>query len=106
MIWLLDRYAVKPGRLGELQAAFEARGLPSARRRGLTLVGRWITPPVELEQEGNELLVLWSLPDAEAFWPMRIGAGTDAEVAAWWNEVDALVLRRERQFLAAAGEQP
>ena len=101
MIWLLDRYQVLPGKLRELQSAFDARGLPSAQRRGLTLVGRWISPPVELEQGGNELIALWSLPDREAFWKMRSGSGTDPEVQAWWREADALVLRRERQFLGA-----
>jgi hypothetical protein len=103
VIWLLDSYQVKPGRLRELQAAFEARYLPTARRRGLTLVGQWVTPPLELPQ-GNELLVLWSLPDEQAFWPMRFGSGTDPEVGAWWREADALVLRRERRFLTDPAE--
>lgn len=102
MIYLLDRYEVKPGRLHELQAGFESRYLPGAQRRGLTLVGRWVSPPVELEQGGNELLVLWSLPDREAFWKMRIGSGTDPEVSGWWREADSLVLSRERKFLSAA----
>lgn len=101
MIWLLDRYEVKPGRLRELQSGLESRYLPGARRRGLTLVGQWITPPLELAQQGNELLVLWSLPDREAFWRMRAGSGADPEVRAWWAEADALVVRRERQFLGA-----
>jgi hypothetical protein len=104
VIWLLDRYEVKPGRLRELRAAFESRYLPNARRRGLTLVGNWVTPPVELEQGGNEWLVLWSLPDREAFWKMRSGSGSDPEVRGWWDEADALVLRRERQFLGAPEE--
>jgi hypothetical protein len=104
VIWLLDRYEAMPGRLRELQAAFESRYLPGARRRGLTLVGRWVTPPIELEQGGNELLVLWSLPDREAFWKMRIGSGSDPEVRAWWEAADALVVRRERQFLVAPEE--
>jgi hypothetical protein len=99
VIWLLDRYEAKPGRLRELQAAFESEYLPGALRRGLTLVGRWVSPPVELEQGANELLLLWSLPDREAFWKMRIASGADPDVHAWWRKADAWVLRRERQFL-------
>jgi len=106
LIYLLDIYQVKPGQLRALQAAFEARYLPSARRRGLTLIGQWVTPPLELAEQGNELLVLWSLPDEQAFWPMRLGSGTDPEVGAWWREADSLVLRRERRFLADPAELP
>jgi hypothetical protein len=101
VIWLLDRYEARPGRLRELEAGFESDYLPGARRRGLTLVDRWVSPPVELEQGGNELLVLWSLPDRDAFWKMRIAGGADPEVHAWWRRADALVVRRERQFLGA-----
>jgi hypothetical protein len=106
VIWLLDRYQVKPGRLGELQSGFESRYLPGARRRGLTLVGRWLTPPLELAEQGNELLVLWSLPDLAAFWKMRAESGRDPEVATWWREADTLVVSRERRFLDAAEARP
>jgi hypothetical protein len=101
LIYVLDRYEVKPGRLRELQRGFESRYLPAARRRGLALVGCWVAPPLELEQGGNELFALWSLPDVAAFWRMRAGSGSDAEVTAWWREADALSVRRERKFLGA-----
>ena len=106
MIYLLDEYQAKPGRLRELRAAFETSYLPGARRRGLTLVGQWVTPPLELAEQGNALLVLWSLPDREAFWKMRFGTGSDPEVGAFWRDADGLVERRERRFLCDAGELP
>jgi len=102
VIWVLDRYAAKPGRIRELQSGFEKRYLPGARERGLTLVGQWISPPLELPEQGNELYVLWSLPDEKAFWQMRFASGEDPEVLAWWRHADQLVDARERKFLGAA----
>jgi hypothetical protein len=106
VIYVLDRYAARPGRVEELRSGFEARYLPAARRRGLTLEGLWISPPLELPEQGNELFVLWSLPDEKAFWQMRFASGEDPEVLAWWRDADALVTSRERKFLSPAQARP
>ena len=48
-IYVLDRITVRPGRLRDYQARLRERYLPLARSRGMTLVGQWFTPPVELD---------------------------------------------------------
>ena len=63
----------------------------------MELVGFWVTPPVEVEQ-GNELVLLWSLPGAETFWTMR---RRSAEGAGFWKEMEDVTLARERVFMTS-----
>lgn len=97
-VFILDRITVRPGRLREYQALLRERYLPLATARGMTLVGQWFTPPVELDDAPNELLLLWSVPGPAGFWAMRRRA-REPEISAWWAASDALTLRRERQFM-------
>ena len=97
-IYVLDRITVRPGRLRDYQARLREQYLPVARARGMTLVGQWFTPPVELDDAPNELVLLWSLPGPAGFWTMRRRA-RDPEVTAWWAESDALTLGRERKYM-------
>jgi hypothetical protein len=105
-IYLLDRTLLRPGRLREYRELFARRYLPGARERGMELVGLFAAPPLELEDESNELFALWSLPDVAAFWTMRARAGADPAVAAFWRESEPFVLGRERRFLARLAEEP
>lgn len=97
-VFILDRITVRPGRLGEYQALLRERYLPLARARGMTLVGQWFTPPIELDDAPNDLVLLWSVPGPEGFWTMRRQA-RDPEITAWWAASDALTLGRERKFM-------
>ena len=97
-IYMLDRITVRPGHLRDYQVRLRERYLPLARSRGMTLVGQWFTPPVELDDAPNELLLLWLLPGPAGFWAMRRGS-RDPEITAWWAESDALTLGRERKFM-------
>jgi hypothetical protein len=96
-IYILDRVSIKPGQLSRYQQRLREQYLPGARARGLQLVGSWVTPPLEVEQ-GNELLLLWSLPDVRAFWAMRAGGG-DPDAVAFWQQAAQLGEHRERRFL-------
>ena len=53
--YILDRVTVRPGRLGEYRERVAREYLPQARERGMTLVGSWIEPPLELQDESNDL---------------------------------------------------
>ena len=103
-IYVLDRVKVRTGELRNYQARLRECYLPLARERGMTLVGQWIAPPIELIDAPNELVLLWSLPDTARFWAMRSRSG-DPEIAAWWEESDSLTLERERKFMRP-GEIP
>ena len=96
-VFILDRIRVKPGELETYQRGLRERYVPGARERGMELVGSWVTPPVEVEQ-GNELVLLWSLPGAETFWAMR---RRSAEGAGFWKEMEAVTLARERVFMTS-----
>ena len=97
-VYILDRITVRPGRLREYQALLRERYLPLATARGMTLVGQWFTPPIELDDAPNDLVLLWSVPGPEGFWTMRRQA-RDPAITAWWAESDALTLGRERQYM-------
>ena len=101
-IFALDRLFVPPGELARCRRLVSESYLPGARERGMTLEGSWVAPPLELSDADTHLVLLWSLPDVAAFWSMRGRAGADPGVAAFWAEIDALVTRRERRFLADA----
>ena len=94
--FILDRITVQPGRLGEYRDRLARDYLPLARERGMKLVGSWFAPPLELEDESNDLLLLWSFA---GFWPMRRQA-REQGAAAWWDANDGLAVSRERLFLA------
>ena len=66
----------------------------------MQLVHAWVTPPVEVSGESNQVIHVWALPDVAAFWAMRGRAGADPGVAAWWQETERYALRRERCFLS------
>ncbi len=73
--------------------------MAGAAERGMTLEQTWLTPPVELFDQPNTLVYLWSVPDAAAWWAMRGAAGRDPSVSEFWTDMDALCLERQRRFL-------
>jgi hypothetical protein len=99
-IYVMDRIVLRPGMLEPYRRAWEERYLPGARARGMELVRAWVTPPVEVSGESNEVIQVWALSGAGAFWAMRAQAGADPSVAAWWQEIDRYALRRERCLLS------
>ena len=64
-IYILDQITAKPGKAKELLAAYMERYAPAAKEeRGMTLVSRWITPPMwmnEQDDQGNTLFITWSI---------------------------------------------
>jgi len=98
-IFVLDRITLRPGKLGEFREKLSREYLPAARGRGLQLLDSWLSPPLELHDAGNELLLLWSLEDEGAFWEMRRLHGEDPEAARWWEGSGEWVESRSRSFM-------
>ncbi|MCH2173168.1 hypothetical protein MK489_20505 [Myxococcota bacterium] len=98
-IFVLDQIRLHPGKLGEFREKLAREYIPAARGRGLQLVDSWLTPPLELEDDGNDLVLLWSLEDLGAFWKMRSLQGADPEGARWWEGTGAWVASRSRKFM-------
>jgi hypothetical protein len=96
--YILDEFTVRPGRLADVEARVEHGYVPGARARGMTLVHR-LASTVERHDTPNELLYLWSVPDAASYWAMRSQANRDPLVATFWAELDADLVRRTRRVL-------
>ena len=93
--------AVPPGRLGEVQQRFDRDYLPLAADRGMTYLGAFITPPIELDDAPTTLVWRFSLPDTTAVWAMKRQVGDD--VKAFWLAIDAVATSRSRRFLVSFG---
>lgn len=104
-VFVLDELELRPGKLDAFLAAFETGYLPAARARGMTLLHRWVTPPLELPEGGSSVLLVWSLSGPAGFWTMRSQSGTE-EVAQWWRHCDGFITRRSRRLAAEASALP
>ena len=71
---------------------------PGAEARGLSLAGVWQTRADE--HDAVEVVIVWTVPDARAFFATRAGSNAH-DVVAWWKETDALALSRERTVMQA-----
>jgi hypothetical protein len=100
MIQILDEILLDPEQIPVLLALLDQRYLPQAAPRGLTLLQRWVSPPVVVPGELNSLWLLWQVADVWSYYGMRSAAG--AEVPAFWNAVDGLCQRRRRHVLGSA----
>ena len=98
-VFVLDQIQLRPGKLGEFREKLAREYVPAASSRGLQLVDSWLTPPLELKDDGNDLVLLWSLENVGAFWKMRALQSADPEGASWWAGTDAWVASRSRKFM-------
>lgn len=103
MIHVLDEIVVDAKHVPAVLALLQARYLHGSAARGLTLLNRWVSPPVAIPDEPNTLWLLWQLPGVLAYYGMRAAAGP--EVIEFWSAVDQLAHRRRRHVLTGA-DQP
>jgi hypothetical protein len=97
-ISILDRLIVRPGRLEQLLAGLRENYLPNARGRGMTLAGVHVLPPEAIDGVAQEVMIVWTVPDFQAFFAMRGQACFDPSVAAFWEWCEPLLERRERRI--------
>lgn len=103
MIHILDEIILEPEHISSVLSGLERGYMPKAAGRGLTLLQRWVSPPVAIPGELNRLWLLWQVPDVWGYYAMRSNAGP--EVMEFWSTVDSLCQRRHRHVLGNA-EQP
>jgi hypothetical protein len=102
-ILIMDEVEVHAGSAGAFHDAYLQRYAPGAKKRGMTLESSWRTPVADIPERPATLYFIWSVPDSQAWWAMRVG--TDDEKKTWWHSVEDLILRRRRLFLTdLAGE--
>lgn len=97
-IHILDEIVVRPGLADAYRDAYVARYVPLAKARGMTLVALLRTPVADIAGEPATLFVHWTVPDARAWWGMRV-RDIDAK-ADWWAGAAAMTISRRRLFLA------
>ncbi len=100
-IYAVDEIVPRPGVARAFLAAYMERYAPGARSRGMTLERVLVSPPMWLDDQSNTLTITWTLQGVAAWWGMSMQGRGDPAVAAWWREVDGMVVRRERRFMAA-----
>jgi hypothetical protein len=103
MIVVQDKIEVPGSQLARLQQLFRERYISDAAQRGLHFTEFLVSPPLLLTEAPCTLWARWQVADPGAWWAMRAQSGT-AAVAAFWADVDALCLSRERSYLG--GESP
>ncbi len=101
MIHILDEIVLDANQVPTVLEWLTQRYLPGvAARHTLTLLNRWVSPPVALTDAPNTLWLLWQVPDAASYYTMRGTAGP--EVAQFWQAVDGLCQTRRRHILGEA----
>ena len=99
-IFILDEVTAKPGRARDFLAAYMERYAPAARERGMTLVHRWVAPPMWLKEQSNSLFIIWSVQGARAWWQMSFLGRRDPAVSGFWEETRPMIEKRHRCFLS------
>jgi hypothetical protein len=99
-IYVLDRITPKPGRGAEFLEFYLERYAPNARERGMTLVHRWVAPPMWLTDASNTLYLIWSVAGAPTWWRTVSAGKRDPGVEAFWREAGSMIESRHRSMLA------
>ncbi len=99
-IYILDEVTAKPGKAQQFLAAYMERYVPAAKERGMTLVHRWVSPPMWLVEESNTLCIIWTVRGAPAWWSMSHQGRRNPAVAEFWSSIEPLIEKRHRSFLS------
>ena len=67
-VYILDEITVRQADRASFSAAYMKDYAPSARLRGMTLEGSWLTPPIELPGREITLFYLWSVAGPAEWW--------------------------------------
>jgi len=100
MIHILDEILLEPEHIPDVLRELEQVYLSRSAERGLTLLQRWISPPVAIPGQPNRLWLLWQVPDVWGYYGMRASAGP--EVSAFWTAVEGVSLQRQPHVLGDA----
>jgi len=100
-VFVIDRVVTKPGRAREFIDAYVAEYAPGARARGMSLRNILVSPPIWYATEPNTVTITWSLPSPQAWWEMTWKGRPDPGLGAWWDDVDELIIERDRSAAAA-----
>ena len=99
-IYILDQVTPKPGQAEAFLKTYMEKYAPAAQARGMTLVHRWVAPPMWLKEQSNTFHIVWSVQGAPAWWSMSHQGRRNPAVREFWESVKPLVEKRHRSFLS------
>ena len=105
MFYFLDELTVHPGKLQSFLAGYKERYIPGAQARGLTLVGTWVTPPVEVDGEPYRIInkktyaKVGVTPEGREKHAkgLNVRRLTDADFQAWFNGTIPFQMQLQKQ---------
>lgn len=100
MIYIMDQITLKPGSVKAFMDCFEADYLPASVQRNMNLYLHSVSPPVELDGQSSDVVLLWQINEIGEFWSMRKEAKVDASVAEFWQKSEVWIENRSRKVLS------
>ena len=99
-IYIVDEIRPKPGGGRAFLEHYLETYAPLAAGRGMKLEHSLVCPPVWLEgEQQNTLLIVWSVESVAAYWGVQAKARWDQSIADWWVRADEMVTSRSRRVL-------
>jgi hypothetical protein len=99
-IYYLDQITPKPGLAQAVLDLYMTKYVPAAQERGMTLVHRWVAPPMWLKEQSNTLYIIWTVQGARAWWQASYFGRRNPEVAGFWEALEPMLVSRHRSFLS------
>jgi len=99
-IFYLDHMVAQPGCAQALLQFYMSDYVPQAKTRGMTLVHQWVTPPLWLKKQSNELFITWSVEGVQAWWNATRLRRADPSFLRFWEDAKPMIVSRRRLFLS------
>jgi len=99
-IYYLDHIVAQPGQGKALLDLYMTSYVPKAKSRGMVLAHRWVTPPLWLEGQSNELFIIWTVQGVAAWWAATRMRRKDPDLISFWAEALPLIAKRQRLYLS------
>lgn len=100
-VFIVDDILAAPGQGKEVLAAYKARYVPAAQARGMALERILVCPPVWMDDQSNRVMAIWTVAGVGGWWGMTAQSRYDPQVSAFWAELSALIVSRQRHFATA-----
>jgi hypothetical protein len=97
-VFIVDTIDARPGEAKKVRDAYRSEYVPGARERGMTLLHEWISPPILMDERSLRLTFIWSVPDVDGWWSMRLTTSSDISAHEFWQRLEPLIEKRERRF--------
>ena len=99
-IYYMDRIVAKPGQAEALLNFYMKSYVPKAQSRGMALAHCWVSPPVWLKEQSNELYIIWTVNGVNAWWNATRMRRNNPDLIQFWDEALPMIASRQRLFLS------